>query len=189
MNNTIDLSTERLQVRHLLESDVDAFHAYRSLPEVAQYQGFDVMNAEQCRIFIHSQQDRFFGEPGQWLQCALVQKTTGELIGDCALKLHEDDPQTAGIGITISPIHQRQGYAQEAMIGLLDWLFYDQDVRRVVETVDAENEASIMLLNSIGFRREGYFIENAWYKGKLCSEYQYALLKREWEERRAGLHY
>lgn len=36
---------------------------------------------------------------------------------------------------------------------------------------------------SVGFRQEGYFIENIFFKGKWGSEYQYALLKREWDQK------
>ena len=52
------------------------------------------------------------------------------------------------------------------------------------EIVDAENQASISLLKSIGFRQEGHFIENVFFKGKWGSEFQYAMLKREWDMRK-----
>ena len=35
-------------------------------------------------------------------------------------------------------------------------------------------------------RREGHFIENVWFKGGWCDEYQYALLEREWRGLRAN---
>ena len=68
------------------------------------------------------------------------------------------------------------------MLGLLKFLFDSKAVHRVVETVDAENTASINLLKSTGFRQEGHFIENIFFNGKWGSEFQYAMLKREWDE-------
>jgi aminoglycoside 6'-N-acetyltransferase len=47
---------------------------------------------------------------------------------------------------------------------------------------DAENLASAKLLERIGMRREGHFVENIWFKGKWGSEYWYGLLKEEWEQ-------
>ncbi|HSN48128.1 MAG TPA: GNAT family protein, partial [Flavobacterium sp.] len=76
---------------------------------------------------------------------------------------------------------QKKGYAKETLLGILDFLFGSQDIHRVVETVDAENSTSITLLESIGFRQEGHFIENLFFKGKWGSEFQYAMLKREWD--------
>ena len=52
----------------------------------------------------------------------------------------------------------------------------------MVGIVDAENIASINLLKSIGFRQEGHFVENIFFKGKWGSEFQYAMLKREWDK-------
>ena len=64
---------------------------------------------------------------------------------------------------------------------VLIFLFEVNEIHRVVEIVDAENIASINLLKSIGFRQEGHFIENIFLKGKWGSEFQYAMLKREWD--------
>ena len=65
----------------------------------------------------------------------------------------------------------------------MKFLFDEKALHRVQEIVDAENTASINLLKSLGFREEGYFIENIFFKGKWGSEYQYALLKSEWDKR------
>lgn len=66
------------------------------------------------------------------------------------------------------------------MKGILNFLFETKNTHRVVEIVDAENIASLNLLNSAGFRQEGHFMENIFFKGKWRSEYQFALLKKEW---------
>jgi len=39
------------------------------------------------------------------------------------------------------------------------------------------------LLKSTGFKQEGHFIENIFFKGKWGSEFQYAMLQREWDNR------
>ena len=178
------IETDRLHIRNLLPKDVHSFHAYRCLPEVALYQGFDVMDLEACETFINTYKDKQLGEPGEWVQYAVCLKETDQLIGDCALKLHAPDPRIAEIGITVSPAFQQKGYAKEATQGIVQWLFSETATHRIVEITDAENTASIQLLESIGFRQEGHFIENIWFNGKWGSEYQYALLRREWEQNR-----
>tara|TARA_R110001583_G_scaffold163880_2_gene316345 strand:- start:57 stop:623 length:567 start_codon:yes stop_codon:yes gene_type:complete len=175
------IDTERLQIRNLKTSDLNNFHFYRSNPDVTKYQGFDVFNLEQSSEFISGQLDKKFGKPGEWIQYAIENKKTGELIGDCAIKLDEYDVRIAEIGITISHIEQKKGFAKETLISILNFLFNINDFHRVTETVDAENEASIQLLKSVGFKQEGRFIENIFFKGKWGSEYQYAMLRNEWE--------
>jgi RimJ/RimL family protein N-acetyltransferase len=50
----------------------------------------------------------------------------------------------------------------------------------VVAVTDALNAPAARLLERVGFRREGHFIENVWFKGAWGSEYLYALLARDW---------
>ncbi|MES2764024.1 MAG: GNAT family protein [Bacteroidota bacterium] len=178
----LSIITDRLIIRNLLITDLDNFYIYRSNPEVTKYQGFDVMTKEACAEFIRSQKDKIFGKPGQWIQYAIELKETQQLIGDCAIKLDLYDVRLAEIGITISHHHQKNGYAKEVITGILNWLFETQNIHRVTETVDAENIASINLLKSLNFRQEGHFIENIFFKGKWGSEFQLAMLKREWNK-------
>jgi ribosomal-protein-alanine N-acetyltransferase len=180
--NTILFTTDRLKIRNLRESDLNAFYQYRSNPEITKYQGFDTFSKDEAKEFISSQEEKLFGVPGEWVQYGIEHGSYKKLIGDCAIKLQEKNPAIAEIGISISNLYQRQNYAKEAMAGILHFLFHVKEIHRVVETVDAENTASIQLLKSLFFRQEGFFIENIFFKGKWGSEYQFAMLKREWEE-------
>jgi len=175
------LSTGRLVVRNLHSSDVEDFHRYRSNPDVTRYQGFDVMNRAEAASFILEQADQPFGQPGAWVQYGIALAGSGHLVGDCGLYL-DKDLQQAQIGITISHLEQKKGYAKEALLGIMAFLFEVRGIHRITETVDADNTASIQLLKSAGFRVEGHFIENIFFKGRWGSEYQFALLRREWRE-------
>lgn len=180
----LNIETTRLKIRHLEISDLSDFHIYRSNPEVTKYQGFDVMTIEQAEEFIKDNSTRHFGKAGEWVQYGIEKIEKKRLIGDCAIKLEQNDTRIAEIGITISHLEQKKGFAKEALIGILTFLFDTKKIHRVVEITDAENTASINLLKSIGFRQEGYFIENNFFKGKWGSEFQFAMLKREWEVRK-----
>ncbi|WP_149207536.1 GNAT family N-acetyltransferase [Flavobacterium johnsoniae] len=180
----LHIETPRLIIRHLSIHDLSNFIIYRSNPEITKYQGFDVMNLEQAEEFITENAAKYFGKAGEWVQYAIENRETGQLIGDCAIKLDQYDTRIAEIGITISHLEQRKGFAKETLLGILTFLFNEIKLHRVVEIVDAENTASIKLLQSVGFKQEGHFIENIFFKGKWGSEFQYAMLKREWDERK-----
>ena len=179
----LNIQTSRLNIRHLKLSDLFDFHIYRSNPEVTKYQGFDVMTIEQAEKFIKDNSTKHFGKAGEWVQYGIENIKTRQFIGDCAIKLDPYDIRIAEIGITISHIEQKKGYAKEVLHGILTFLFDRKEIHRVVEIVDAENKASINLLKSIGFKQEGHFIENIFFKGKWGSEFQYAMLKREWDKK------
>ncbi|WP_286971042.1 GNAT family N-acetyltransferase [Flavobacterium sp. UBA4854] len=180
----LNIQTTQLNIRHLKISDLSDFHIYRSNPEVTKYQGFDVMTIEEAEEFIKENATKHFGKAGEWVQYGIENTKTKQLIGDCAIKLDQYDTRIAEIGITISHLEQKKGFAKEVFVGILDFLFDTKQIHRVVEIVDAENIASINLLKSIGFKQEGHFIENIFFKGKWGSEFQYAMLKREWDERK-----
>ncbi|MFZ5946770.1 MAG: GNAT family N-acetyltransferase [Stygiobacter sp.] len=180
----LSIQTTRLNIRHLSITDLSDFHFYRSNSEVTKYQGFDAMTMEQAEEFIKDNSTKHFGKAGEWVQYGIEKTETRQLIGDCAIKLDLYNPRIAEIGITISHLEQKKGYAKEVLIGVLTFLFDTVKIHRVVEIVDAENVASINLLKSTGFRQEGHFIENIFFKGKWGSEFQFAMLRREWDERK-----
>ncbi len=142
------------------------------------------MTIEQAEQFINDNSTKQFGIAGEWVQYAIENIETRQLIGDCAIKLDQYDTRIAEIGITISNLEQKKGFAKEVLLGILTFLFDKKEIHRVVEIVDAENIASFNLLKSTGFNQEGHFIENIFFKGKMGIEFQYAMLKREWDDRK-----
>ena len=177
------LESDRLIIRKLTEDDLEDFYTYRSNPVVVKYQSFDVMSRKSAENFILSQESKDFKIAGTWSQYGIEEKSTGKIIGDCAIKLDDYDQRIAEIGITMATDFQRKGFASECMLTIMKYLFDVLKIHRIVETVDADNEASIRLLEKLKFRKEGDFLENIFIKGKWESELQYAMLKSEWDKK------
>ena len=178
------LSAGCVRLRQLHAADLPAFADYRADPTVCRYQGFDVFSSAQAADFIAAQATGPVpAPPGDWRQLAIVRADDGELLGDCALQLRADEPRFAELGITIAPRWQGQGYGRAALRGLLGFCFTQMGLHRMVALVDTRNLPSVALMEAVGFRREGHFLQNGWYKGEWCDEYQYALLRSEWPVR------
>jgi len=181
---SLPFETPRLILRAFRPEDAAAFSAYRSEPEVARFQGWSApYSLEQAQEFVTEMMQAVPGTPGQWYQIAMEEKASGQVIGDVAFHIEANSPQQAILGITLSGAAQGKGYATEAMQRLLQFLFEDLELHRVSAYIDVDNPASYQLVERLGFRREGYFIENTWFKGAWGSEYFYALLAREWREK------
>ena len=184
-DSMINLKTTRLQLRPLQESDLVTFEAYRSDPEVARYQSWSPpYSLDEARAFLDEMKDAQPGTCGTWYQLAVERLEQPGLIGDCAFQVLPEDERQAQIGYTFAQAFQGKGFATEAVGRLLDFLFSEYQLHRVTATCDAENVASARLLERLGMRREGHFIENIWFKGAWGDEYLYAILAEEWEERR-----
>ena len=96
-----------------------------------------------------------------------------------------DRPRQAEIGFTLACEHQGKGYATEAVNRLLDYVFGVLGKHRVIAVTDTRNAPAARLLERVGMRREGHFVEDIWFKGGWGDEYEYAMLEREWRARRA----
>lgn len=146
------LLTERLSIEPLSLADLDDFVAYRQDPEIARYQSWDLTySKEQAKQLIESQTGVLLPAPGQWLQLAIHEKTSGRLVGDLAIHAIRERDLEFEIGFTIAKNHQRQGFATEAASRLLTYLFSEVGARVVVAQPDSRNTASKQLLKTLGF--------------------------------------
>ncbi|MDQ3257280.1 MAG: GNAT family N-acetyltransferase [Acidobacteriota bacterium] len=174
------LESARLRLRRFAAADLAAFVAYRNDPLVARYQSWETYGEQEAIEFLRHQADTRPGAPGEWTQFAVELKATGALVGDCALHVKADDARQGEIGFTLAREYQGRGYAAEAVARLLDHVFAELQLHRVVAITDCENAASVALLERLGLRREGHFIQNVWFKGRWGNEYLYAVLADEW---------
>jgi RimJ/RimL family protein N-acetyltransferase len=181
-----ELRSDRLRLRRLQASDLADLCAYRRLPEVARYQSWQTFTAEDGVQLLQHQTHVQPDQPGTWLQLAIVRADTAALVGDCGLHCRADDPRQTELGITLAPAHQGRGFATEALSCVLDHLFGQLHKHRVTATTDADNRPAAELFTRLGFRREGHSIQNVWFKGRWGDEYHFALLRSEWEQRRAA---
>jgi RimJ/RimL family protein N-acetyltransferase len=177
------LESPRLTLRRFKDSDLEPFLAYLNDPLVARYQSWESYTEQQAREVIEKQRALAPGTPGQWFTFALEMKETGILIGHVALSTRED--RQAEIGFTLARSAHGKGLAFEAAACVIDYAFTKLKLHRVTAIADCENGRSIALLERLGMRREGHFIQNIWFKGQWGSEYLYAVLQEEWLARRA----
>lgn len=179
------LNSQRLRLRRLQTGDAEALCAYRSLPEIARYQYWENFGLNEAVQLIETQLTAQPNVPGTWFQLAIVSTSTGCVIGDCGLHTRKEDPRQMEIGITVAPHQQGYGYADEAVECVLDYIFGTLDKHRVFASVDVLNRPAIALCRRLGLRQEAHFIENIWFKGGWGSEYLFAMLKREWQQRKS----
>jgi RimJ/RimL family protein N-acetyltransferase len=106
----------------------------------------------------------------------LERKLDRKLIGDCGLKTFETDNRLAQIGYTIARQHWNQGYAQEAVRGLIDNAFYNFPTHRIIASVDPRNAASVRVLEKSGFVKEAHFLQSECFKGTWPDDAVYAVL-------------
>jgi RimJ/RimL family protein N-acetyltransferase len=179
--------TARLLLRPLdPDQDVDAVHAYQSLPEVCRYIPYEPRTRDQVRERLADPERRraVIEKEGDALTLAVVVRDTDELIGDVMLFYRSEEHRGGEIGYVFHPAHQGNGYATEAAAAVLDLAFDGLDLHRVTARVDERNHASAAVLRRLGMRQEAVLVENEWFKGEWTNEIDFAILAREWRASR-----
>eukprot|EP01039_Chlorochromonas_danica_P006474 gene6474-7139_t len=179
---SLPLTTARLVLRPFKFEDLVSFTAYRNHPEVARYQSWSSFSFDDALAFFAEQEKLTFDTDDTWFQIAAERQADGKLIGDVAVHFLDEGRQ-AELGVTFDIEAQGQGYAREAVASVVELLFERYNKHRLVATVDALNERAQRLLEYLGFRREGMYCQNVFFKGQWGDEYGYALLASEWRER------
>lgn len=134
--------------------DLETFVSYRQDPDIARFQSWETTYSKaQAEDLIESQVGVTLPEKGEWLQIALHDLVTGELIGDLALHQVADEDLVFEIGFTVAKRHQGKGYAKEAAAKLVEHLFTEVGAKRVVAATDARNISSKRVLLGIGFEQ------------------------------------
>jgi RimJ/RimL family protein N-acetyltransferase len=182
------LRTPRLILRRFTPADAGPFAAYRSIPAVARFQGWDAPYPEErAAAFIAWLAEHHPDEPGEWYQLAIAEREDPDrLIGDCGMRPHADEPEVVDVGFTLHPAVQGRGYATEAVGELLRYLFEDRGKHKVCADCDTRNDASWRLMERLGFEREGTLRHSFRDGGAWADEYLYGLLESDWRDRRGG---
>ncbi|MCZ6559885.1 MAG: GNAT family protein [Gammaproteobacteria bacterium] len=178
------LQSNRLYLRKLVAGDAEELFAYRSDPEVSCYQGWAPASESDALRFIEEQSSIEPDVAGQWFQLAICLRSDDRLVGDLGLHFPEDDEQQAEFGVSLSPLHQGQGYAGETLRTAMSYLFEKLGKHRVYCSVDPRNSASVAMACRLGMRKEAHFVKSLWFKGEWVDDVVFGLLKSEWRAQR-----
>jgi RimJ/RimL family protein N-acetyltransferase len=179
--------TERLTIRPATADDVDATWAFRKLPSVGEWL--------TRRSADRDDYAETFLDPDR-LSKTLVIERQREVIGDLMVAIDDAWAQAevaeqakgvqAELGWTIAPAFAGQGYATEAVAGLMRICFEDLGLRRVTALCFAANVASWRLMERLGMRREEHNVRDSLHRsGEWLDGFGYALLSDEWRAMRA----
>jgi len=170
MTNVQILSTERLYLREIVDTDDVGMFELDSDPEVHRFIFNDpVKHIDQCREIIQyiRQQYRDNGI-GRW---ALLLKGTNEFIGWAGIKIeHDMNGHTSfhDLGFRIMTKHWNKGYSTEISKALLDYGFNVLKIDTICGVVFTKHLASRRVFEKCGFRECNSFYadgdDNIWYE-------------------------
>ena len=170
------ISTDRLTLRKLIQSDSDDVYKIYSDVETCRYLLHEPWTDQsKVELFeIEFIKDDFGSENGMNFAVVLNDTVIGVLSA-----WRTEMKKTAEIGFSFNKNYSGYGYATEAAMALLNHLFEDKNMHRVIANYDARNTASARLCERIGMRKEAHFIKDFWNKEEWTDSYIFAVLKKE----------
>ena len=142
--------TQRLLIRHLELTDVDAMFGIFSLPEVTKWMGDgEPLSQELCAKWIEVSQKNYatkgFGAS------AVIEKTSGEFIG-CSGIVYDSERQEPEIIYAFHPSAWRKGYASELVPAMLDHGLTECGLTYILATIAEANKASAHVVEKAGMK-------------------------------------
>lgn len=178
------LETERLIIRSFSPDDLTTQHPPVGDPGATPVQPFDLREPDavraQVRHAIATQRD----EPRLCFDLAVTRRSDGRLLGRGGYRKNADELREAFVYLLSDPGTWNQGLTHGAAFGLLAHASDGLELHRVTAECDPHNEGALELMKKLGLRREGTLLENAWTGRRWADTAVFALLDREWAERR-----
>lgn len=178
---TLRIPTPRLVLRRVAERDRETLFAHESDRGIMQW-----IRDPVPRRDVDERTDRmvapYTGADGQWLALAIVERDDPDdrLQGLLCVRLTAAIDETMELGYRLHGSVHRRGYAYESCAALLDLLFGEIALHRAIAMCVVENEPSWRLMEKLGMRREGHFLEYKLLGGAWRDEFLYAIRRREW---------
>jgi ribosomal-protein-alanine N-acetyltransferase len=179
-------NTERLIVRPMEDSDVEAMFAIKSDPKVAAAYGAEPHRSieetqewVEGRVSGSGREDSLF-----WV---FVPKWGKEAIGSCCYWHFDWESKCAELGYELHRSYWGKGIMTEALAPVLAYGLEGVGLNRIEACPLAENDASNALLLKLGFKYEGNLRERVFFKGRFVDQCYYSLLKSEWNSKTMGI--
>lgn len=178
-----EIMTERLRLRPLRADDASAVFAYASKPSVTKYVLFhtheSIKDSEDFIATVQMQSGTGFG-----LVWAIDSKASGRMIG--TIGIHNVDLEIGSVeaGYALDDREWGNGYASEALAGVIATVFAHAPILRIEAHCVAEHTASARVMEKAGMQYEGTLRQARMMKGIRRDMKVYSILRDEFEHRR-----
>jgi RimJ/RimL family protein N-acetyltransferase len=181
------ITAERIHLRWMTEDDIPALFSIFSNTDVMRYwSSLPMTDVAEAHKLLEHVQDCFARKTlFQWGVAMNGKDET--IIGTCTLAHLDPNNRKAQVGYALGREHWGKGYINEALTALLDFAFGELNLHRVEADIDPYNDASIRVVEKLGFQREGYLRESWIIGGEVKDALYFCLLKREWLARRNAI--
>ena len=175
-NNLPTLESERLRLRRVKPTDLQAMYAYGSDPEVSRFVTWERHKSLQdTEVFLNFILDRY--EEEQVAPWAIEYKSNGQMIGTIDFVQWEPASRVAEIGYVLHRDYWKKGIMTEAVKRVIQFGFEQMNLVRIQAVCLPENAGSYRVMEKAGFQYEGTLHKARVIKGKNQDIKMYAIIR------------
>ena len=175
----VTIAGERITLRDFEPDDLEPSMAIVGDDDVTRTLSFDSRSRDEQAARLADDIARARGGQRPDYYLAIVVRDADRLIGFVRLGLLGSH-RGGELGYALRKDHWGQGYASEAAGLMLDFAFSTAGLHRVQAATGPGNERSRVLLERLGFQREGHMRDHVFTNGAWRDSLLYALLEDEW---------
>jgi RimJ/RimL family protein N-acetyltransferase len=154
--------TERLKVRLLEPSDLNAFHEMESNPNVMRFTGTPPKNRTENQVDLQHCMTCYQKPSNNFWVWAIERKSDQAFVGTCAIVKsdpRQNHPEKHEIGFRFLEKYWGKGYGKEIVPRLIQYAFEDMNIKELIAEVDEKNTASVRILDHFLEHIDTYFNE------------------------------
>ncbi|MGC4035038.1 MAG: GNAT family N-acetyltransferase [Chitinophagaceae bacterium] len=169
--------TKHLLFRKISESDFDAWLEFHKDPQTSIHWLSEKELPEiECRKWYDYQFQRYDTDKGG--MNALIEKTSGKLVGHCGLLVQVvDDKTELEIGYSLLRAFWNKGYASEAAIKCRDYAFENNFSESLISIISLSNLPS----EKVAIRNGMKIDKQTYHRGNAVNVFRITM--REWEKK------
>ncbi|MFT7070896.1 MAG: RimJ/RimL family protein N-acetyltransferase [Spirosomataceae bacterium] len=179
--NNINLTTDRVRLRLLKISDLNAVHELHSFPETDRFNTLGIpKNLQETEPIISGWINEGQIENACNFVFTIELLDDGQFIGLFELKLSNKKHRKTEVWYKLHPDFWDKGYATEAVNSILNYGFKELNLYRIEAGCAVENVGSIKVLEKVGMTREGIGRQILPLASGWSDNYSYAILETEY---------
>ncbi|QQX26907.1 GNAT family N-acetyltransferase [Heyndrickxia sporothermodurans] len=161
------IETERLILRELTVEDAHNLYSYYSDREISKYlDWFGPQSEEQAIKMIRYWAKQY--QEGTFMRFGIALKTDNKIIGTIPINPVRGTFEwklPIVIGYELSRVYWNQGLMTEALKAVITYVFEELNNHRIIAEVFPENQASLKVLEKLGFQEEGLLKQHLYHEG------------------------
>jgi len=135
---------------------------------------------EHAESWIATAQENVRGEKS--FEFAIIEPTSGEVVGAVGLSYHKEN-RKGELGYWIAEQYWGKSYGTAAAEAMLKFAFQEKNYHKVFGRFLINNPASGRIMQKIGMKEVGVFVDDVYKEDKFETVHYYEILQSEWKSK------